>query len=112
MPQSLRVISPGRIVGLADEFADGNCTITAQPQVFRDKAVEIIGAAWRELRESKTPEDRMWVLGQIEAFHALKVIDDFDYKGWLLKIETCPGHADQVAWIACAYCGINPLILL
>lgn len=89
----------------------GVATITANPTIFRSDANKILDAAWRGLREGRSAEDRMWVVGQIEAFHDLKVIDEFDYKGWLLKIETCPGHEDEGGWEVCAYCGINPVIL-
>lgn len=69
-----------------------------------DKAVAILCKAWRTLRHLRTPQDRMWVIGHIEAFRDLDVLNETEYKGWLLQIETCPGHDEGFNPADCAYC--------
>lgn len=64
----------------------------------------ILRKVWRGLRQSRSTQDRMWVIGHIEAFRDLGVLNETEYKGWLLQIDICPGHDEGFNPADCAYC--------
>lgn len=104
------IILGGRVSGIAPP-APGSPTIGSavltthvDPRAHIEEAIKILGRAWRSLQHSNSKQDRMWVIGHIEAFRDLGVLNELEYKGWLLQLDLCPGHAKDFNPADCAYC--------
>lgn len=87
-----------------DQVGMATISANADPRAHIEEAIKILGRAWRSLQHSRLQQDRMWVIGHIEAFRDLGVLSELEYKGWLLQIDLCPGHEKDFNPAECAYC--------
>ena len=88
--------------------ADIDGTPELRKKILAKEVESILDSAWKGLRDGCSDKDKMWVIGHIEAFHAIKVLTEQEYKRWIFAVEHCPGHDDEGGRVWCAYCGNIP----